>query len=62
MAGVDHRDPGRIQRVVGAPPQLGLGGGELRPVVHALRLGGVVDHHGGDRVAGLGSTSTTSVR
>ena len=37
--------------VVGAPPQLGLGDGQLRAVVDALRLGGVVGRERTDVVA-----------
>src|SRR5690606_28857685 len=52
--GIDHGDalahPGRV----GAAAQLGLGGGQLEPVVDALGVGGVVGHHGRDPVPGTG--------
>ena len=39
---VDHRDA-RVEPLrVGAPPQLGLGVGQLGAIVDALRLGGIV--------------------
>ena len=51
--GIEHGDPEAQPALVGAAPQLGLGPGELHPVVDALGLGRVVRHHALDPVAGV---------
>ena len=51
---VDHRDALGEPLGVGAAAQLGLGVGELGPVVDAVRLVGVVGHDADDPVPGLG--------